>query len=143
MANTREHRYRESLTWNGNLGGGTSGYRDYSRNYQIGSEGKRVIHGSADPAFRGDRYRWNPEELLVTSLSACHKLWYLHLAAEAGSFVTAYADCAERVLEVGRDGVGRFKGVVLRPTVTVAPGSDVGRARTLHKPAHEKCFIAN
>jgi len=87
------------------------------------------------PAFRGDRYRWNPEELLVASLSACHKLWYLHLAAGAGITVTAYTDRAEGVMEVGRDGV-------LHPTVTVAKG-DPERARTLHKPAHEKCFIAN
>jgi organic hydroperoxide reductase OsmC/OhrA len=57
---------------NGNLGTGTSGYRDYSRNYAIVSEGKSAIQGSADPAFRGDRSRWNPEELLVASLSACH-----------------------------------------------------------------------
>ena len=76
-------------------------------------------------------------------LSACHKLWYLHLAADAGIIVTAYADRAEGVMEVRRDGVGRFKRVVLRPTVTVRAGSDLARARTLHKPAHEKCFIAN
>ena len=101
MANTREHRYSVSVTWNGNLGSGTSGYRDYSRNYEIGADGKPVIPGSADPAFRGDRSRWNPEELLVASLSACHKLWYLHLAAEAGIVVTAYADRAEGVMEVG------------------------------------------
>ena len=94
------------------------------------------------PAFRGDRYRWNPEELLVASLSACHKLWYLHLAADAGITVTAYTDRAEGVMEVGRDGVGWFKGVVLHPTVTVAKG-DPERARTLHKTAHQKCFIAN
>ena len=143
MANTSEYRYTVSLTWTGNIGSGTSGYRDYSRDYEISTEGKPVIHGSADPAFRGDRSRWNPEELLVASLSACHKLWYLHLAAEAGIIVTAYADRAEGLLEVGRDGAGRFKSVVLRPTVTVAAGSDIGRARTLHQPAHEKCFIAN
>jgi organic hydroperoxide reductase OsmC/OhrA len=143
MANTREHRYSVSVTWSGNLGSGTSGYGDYSRNYEIDAGGRAAIHGSADPAFRGDRSRWNPEELLVASLSACHKLWYLHLAAEAGIVVTAYADRAEGVMEVGRDGVGRFKGVVLHPTVTVTAGSDVERARTLHKPAHEKCFIAN
>ena len=95
MATTREHRYTVSLTWNGNLGTGTSGYRDYSRNYEIVSNGKPAIQGSADPAFRGDRSRWNPEELLVASLSACHKLWYLHLAAEAGIIVTAYTDRAE------------------------------------------------
>ena len=57
--------------------------------------------------------------------------------------MTAYTDRAEGVMEVGRDGPGRFKSVVLRPTVTVATGSDVGRARALHKPAHEMCFIAN
>ena len=143
MANTREHRYAVSLTWNGNLGTGTSGYRDYSRNYEIVSESKPAIQGSADPAFRGDRSRWNPEELLVASLSACRKLSYLYLAAEAGIIVTAYADRAEGVMEVGRDGVGRFTSALLRPTVTVAAGSDVGLGRTLHKPAHEKCFIAN
>jgi organic hydroperoxide reductase OsmC/OhrA len=79
----------------------------------------------------------------VASLSACHKLSYLHLAAEAGIVVTAYTDRAEGVMELGRDGAGRFRGVVLRPTVTVATGSDVGHARALHKSAHEKCFIAN
>jgi len=109
MANTREHRYAVSLTWTGNLGSGTSGYREYSRDYEIGADGKAAIQGSADSAFRGDRSRWNPEELLVASLSACHKLWYLHLAAEAGIIVTAYVDRTEGVMEVGRDGVGRFK----------------------------------
>jgi organic hydroperoxide reductase OsmC/OhrA len=143
MATTRGHRYAVSVSWSGNLGSGTSGYRDYSRNHEIGADGKPVIQGSADPAFRGDPSRWNPEELLVASLSACHKLWYLHLAAEARIIVTSYTDRAEGVMEVGRDGAGRFKSVVLRPTVTVAKGSDVGRARALHKPAHEKCFIAN
>jgi organic hydroperoxide reductase OsmC/OhrA len=122
MANTREHRYAVSLSWTGNLGSSTSGYREYSRNYEIGADGKPAIQGSADPAFRGDRSRWNPEELLVASLSACHKLWYLHLAAEAGIIVRAYVDRAEGVMEVGRDGVGRFKSAVLRPTVTRGSG---------------------
>jgi organic hydroperoxide reductase OsmC/OhrA len=143
MANTREHRYAVSLTWTGNRGSGTSGYRDYSRSYEIGADGKLAIQGSADPAFRGDRSRWNPEELLVASLSGCHKLSYLYLVAEAGIIVTAYADRAEGVVEVGRDGAGRFKNVVLHPIVTVAAGSDAEQARTLHKLAHEKCFIAN
>src|SRR6201987_3088799 len=143
MANTREHRYVVAVNWTGNRGSGTSGYPVFAPDWETAGESKPVIPGSADPAFRGDRSRWDPEELLVASLSACHKLWYLPLAAEAGVIVTAYADRAEGVMEVGRDGVGRFKSVVLHPTVTVAAGSDVGRARTLHKPAHEKCFIAH
>jgi organic hydroperoxide reductase OsmC/OhrA len=126
MAATRDHRYAISLNWSGNLGSGTSASRDYSRSYEIGAEGKPVIYGSADSAFRGDRSRWNPEELLVPSLSACHKLWCLHLAAEAGIIVTAYTDRAEGVMEVGRDGAGRFKSVTLRPPGTVTTASDVG-----------------
>jgi organic hydroperoxide reductase OsmC/OhrA len=143
MASTREHRYAVSVSWTGNLGIGTSGYRDYSRDYDISAEDKPAIRGSSDPAFRGDRSRWNPEELLVASLSACHKLWYLHLAADAGIVVTAYVDHAEGVMETTAAGSGRFKSVVLRPVVTVTAGSDVERARALHEPAHEKCFIAN
>ena len=143
MVSTHEHRYAVSVTWTGNLGSGTSGYRDYSRDYEIGAEAKPIILGSSDPAFRGDRSRWNPEELLVASLSACHKLWYLHLAAEAGIVVTAYVDRAEGVMETSSGGSGRFTSVVLRPIVTVAAGSDFDLARALHKVAHEKCFIAN
>src|SRR5215472_15504630 len=124
MSNTREHRYSASITWKGNLGKGTSGYQDYSRSYDIGADGKPTIQGSADPAFRGDRARWNPEELLLASLSACHKLSYLYLAAEAKIIVTAYTDRAEGVMEVGRDGAGRFTRVVLHPIVTVTAGSD-------------------
>ena len=75
MANTREHRYTVSVTWNGNLGSGTSGYRDYSRYYEIGAGGKASIHGSADPAFRGDRSRWNPatESATITTAGGHHR----------------------------------------------------------------------
>ena len=61
----------------------------------------------------------------MAALSACLKLWYLHLGVEDGIIVTAYADSAEGVMEVGRNGIGRFKSVVLHPTVTLATGSDV------------------
>ena len=76
-----EHRYLVRVEWTGNTGSGTSDYKSYSRNHLIQAEGKPDIPGSSDPAFRGDRTRWNPEDLLVGSLSACHKLWYLHLCA--------------------------------------------------------------
>ena len=142
MANTREHRYVVTVSWTGNRGSGTSGYRDYARDCEI-ADGKPAIPASADPAFRGDRSRWNPEELLVASLSACHKLSYLHLAAAAGIVVTAYTDRAEGVMELSPGGIGRFKSVVLHPAVTVKAGSDIERARALHERAHEMCFIAN
>ncbi len=141
---TKTHRYTVTVTWTGNTGTGTSGYRNYERRHEISAgAGKPAIPGSSDPAFRGDQARWNPEELLVASLSACHKLWYLHLCAEAGIVVLAYVDQAEGEMEETSDGSGRFRRAILRPRVTVAAGSDIAKARELHHAAHAKCFIAN
>jgi len=143
VADTREHRYSVTVRWTGNLGSGTTGYDAYSRNHEIGAEGKQHIQGSSDPAFRGDRSRWNPEEFLVASLSTCHMLWYLHLAADEGIVVTAYTDQPEGVMEERSDGSGSLTRVVLRPTVTLIGTDNTNRASALHRVAHEKCFIAN
>ena len=103
------HRYETVTTWAGNLGTGTSGYRAYSRDHHISTPVKSApILASSDPAFRGDRTRYNPEELLVGALSACHMLWVLHLCAEAGITVTEYVDIAEGVLTENADGSGQF-----------------------------------
>jgi organic hydroperoxide reductase OsmC/OhrA len=138
----REHRYSVTVTWTGNTGTGTSGYRDYARAHEISAEGKQAIAASSDAYFRGDRTRWNPEELLVAALSSCHQLSYLHLCADAGIVVVEYLDHAEGVMVETPDGAGQFVRVVLRPKVTVAAGSDVAKAKELHHQAHEMCFIA-
>jgi organic hydroperoxide reductase OsmC/OhrA len=143
VSDTREHRYSVTVRWTGNLGSGTSDYGAYSRDHEIGAEGKQNIRGSSDPAFRGDRSRWNPEDFLVASLSTCHMLWYLHLAAGKGIVVTAYTDQPEGTMEERSDGSGRLTRVVLRPTVTMIGTGDMHRANALHHVAHEKCFIAN
>ena len=87
-----DHEYSVRVEWTGNLGTGTSGYRDYSRDHDVRgtTADLPVIRGSADPAFRGDARKWNPEQLLLASLSQCHMLWYLHFAADAGVTVTGY-----------------------------------------------------
>lgn len=141
----KEHHYAVAVEWTGNTGSGTAAYRSYERAHVISAphDGKPAIPGSSDPAFRGDPARWNPEELLVAALSACHKLWYLHLCAVNGVVVTGYVDQASGVMIEDADGVGRFRRVVLRPVVTVTPASDAGRARALHDEAHRHCFIAN
>jgi organic hydroperoxide reductase OsmC/OhrA len=140
----RNYCYRVTVTWTGNTGVGTSDYRGYERKYEISAGGEKpVIHGSSDPVFRGDRTRWNPEELLVASLSACHKLWFLHLCAEAGVQVVAYVDQAEGSMQERPDGSGYFDRVVLRPEVTISRAADLEKAERLHEMAHRKCFIAN
>lgn len=139
----RSHTYTLTVTWTGNLGAGTSTYGGYGRDHVYAAPGKPPILGSADPAFRGDAARYNPEELLLASISSCHMLWYLHLAADAGIVVTAYADAptADMVEDHARG--GWFTGAVLRPRVEIAAGGNAGLARDLHEAAHAKCFIAN
>ncbi|NTY92969.1 OsmC family protein [Pseudomonas putida] len=136
------HEYDVQVTWTGNEGAGTSSYRGYSRAHVITATGKIPIEGSSDPSFRGDSTRWNPEELLLASLSACHKLWYLGLCAEAGVVVVTYEDNAQGTMVEESHGAGQFTSVVLRPRVVLAPGSEIEKAQTLHQVAHEKCFIA-
>ena len=131
------------MEWTGDAGAGTASYRAYERAHVIGAPGKPPIPGSSAPAFRGDASRWNPEELLVASLSACHMLQYLHLCAEAGVVVTAYADEADGEIATEPDGGGRFVRLTLRPRVTVTPGSDLATAERLHAEAHRRCFIAS
>ncbi len=138
----RKHRYSVRVTWTGNEGEGTAFYRTYSRSHRIDGDGKATIEGSADPNFRGDRTRWNPEELLLASLSACHKLWYLGLCAEAGVTVEAYEDEAEGTMVEEPGGAGQFTSVILRPRVTLRAGSDHIQAEALHARAHSMCFIA-
>lgn len=139
----KDHAYSVTVTWTGNSGTGTSGYRAYERAHEIEILGKPVILGSADPAFRGDPARYNPEEMLVASLSTCHMLWYLHLCSADGIVVLAYQDVAEGVMIEDGDSGGRFKEVVLQPEITLAPGSDQHSAAALHDMAHARCFIAN
>jgi organic hydroperoxide reductase OsmC/OhrA len=137
------HQYKATITWVGNQGTGTSGYRSYSRNHTISIEGKPDIPGSSDPSFRGDRTRYNPEELLVASLSTCHMLWYLHLCADAGIVVVEYTDDATGNMTETADGGGHFSKVVLYPKVVVTDAAMIEKANELHHRANQLCFIAN
>jgi organic hydroperoxide reductase OsmC/OhrA len=139
----RMHTYDVSVTWTGNRGTGTSGYRDYDRAHEVHANGPAPIAASSDPAFRGDPGRWNPELELTAALSQCHMLWFLHLCADAGVTVTSYADEAHGCMAEDADGGGRFTEVVLRPRVTVASAGMIEAATALHAEAHAKCFIAS
>jgi organic hydroperoxide reductase OsmC/OhrA len=137
-----EHGYKARLIWDGNLGDGTSTYGGYGRKYRVQIDGKPELKGSADPMFRGDRDAYNPEDLFVASLSACHLLSYLALCARSKINVIAYEDDASGVLKLRPDGGGSFESVILRPVVTITPESDERRAMELHETAHDLCFIA-
>lgn len=136
------HQYNTKLVWTGNAGYGTQTYSSYSRAYIISVDGKNDILGSSDPAFRGDASRYNPEELLVASLSSCHMLWFLHLCSAAGIIVIGYEDEAKGTMIETADGGGHFSEVILYPVVTIEGNVDKEKLDTLQHEAHKKCFIA-
>jgi organic hydroperoxide reductase OsmC/OhrA len=137
------HHYHATTKWVGNRGEGTLDYKGYDRNHDISIEGKQTLLCSSDPSFRGDKSRLNPEDLLVSSLSGCHMLWYLHLCVVNGVVITAYEDEASGVMQEDTDGSGYFLEVTLRPNVVVADKSMFDKAIALHHDANKMCFIAN
>lgn len=139
---SKTHLYRLHTKWTGNNGVGTVHYGSYDRSHVIWADNKPEILASSDPAFRGDKAMYNPEELLVGSLSACHMLWFLHLCAESGVVVLEYTDSPTGIMEEAQDG-GRFKEVTLKPAVIVKEQSSLDKLSDLHKKANELCFIAN
>lgn len=138
----REHHYKITTRWTGNTGGGTANYRDYGRDHDLIAAGKPVIQASADPAFRGQPERWNPEELMVAALADCHMLTYLALCARERIVVTAYEDVTTGTMAELAGG-GRFTEVTLAPVVTITDPEKVDRALELHHDANKQCFIAN
>jgi organic hydroperoxide reductase OsmC/OhrA len=137
-----DHNYAVTIAWVGNTGQGTKTLRSYSRNHEVSSEGVATIFGSSDPSFRGDASRWNPEQLYLASISQCHMLVYLALAAKEGVTVLHYEDTATGLMVEEEDGAGQFESVTLHPVVVVSGASDPDLAESLHDRVADYCFIA-
>ncbi|SDE25520.1 OsmC family protein [Auraticoccus monumenti] len=136
-----DHHYALTVEWTGDRGTGTTGYRGYGRDHVVRAEGVPDLLGSADPTFRGDRDRWNPELLLLAALSQCHMLSFLHVCVTEGVVVTGYRDAATASMRLHPDGSGEFTEAVLHPGVRVAAGHRTD-LDTLHHRANQLCFIA-
>jgi organic hydroperoxide reductase OsmC/OhrA len=138
----RRHLYTSRIAWTGNRGEGTRHYRGYDRTWEIATPGKPVIACSNDPLLGGDPSLPNPEDLLLSTVAACHMLWYLHYASDAGIVVHDYVDEPVGTAEMLADGAARFVEVTLRPRITLAAGSDRGAADACHARIHKVCFVA-
>jgi organic hydroperoxide reductase OsmC/OhrA len=139
----KTHQYHTTLRWTGNTGAGTISYRGYERAHLIAVEGKPTIEGSSDPSFRGDKTKYNPEEMFVASLSSCHMLWFLHFCTESAVIVLGYSDAATGTMTESADGNGRFSEVILKPRVQVKEQWMIEKTGAIHDKAHHFCFIAN
>ena len=121
----------------------------YSRAHEWRFDGGAVVRGSSSPHSVklpfSDPAAVDPEEALVASVSSCHMLWFLSLAAEQGYVVDSYADAAEA--QLGPIGFGRqgITDIVLRPRVAFSGPRrpDDAAVDALHHVAHERCYIAN
>ena len=136
----KEHHYAAHLAWSGD---NTTEYATYDRAHDIAFDGKPNLQLTADPAFRGDASKHNPEDLLLAAISSCHMLSYLALCAKYGINVLAYEDRPTGIMREDGKGGGKFEEVTLHPVVTIANAEQIERAEKLHERAHEQCFIAN
>jgi organic hydroperoxide reductase OsmC/OhrA len=134
------HRYRATCAWSGSTG---DGYEGYSREHTVAcAPANDGLTLSSDPAFRGDPDRLNPEQLLLAAAVSCQLLSFLAVASRARIDVVAYSDEAEADMPED-DRPMRITAIRLRPTITVAPGTNVDRIPRLVEVAHKECFIAN
>lgn len=140
------HQFETRLTWPARADQPRPPEQVFSRDNVMHTPGKHDVAGSAPAVYGGDPSRYNPEELLLMSLSECHMLTYLAVAAKKRMTIIAYEDRATGTLGIGPHGnAGKMsmQEVVLRPKVTVAKGTDLAEAMAIHDKAHANCFMAN
>jgi len=120
----------------------------YSRAHRWRFDGGAVVPGSSSPHVvpvpQSDPSAVDPEEAFVASLSSCHMLWFLAIAAKRGCVVDAYSDEAAGVMARNASKRLAMTEVVLRPRVRFSGKlpSEAEHA-AMHALAHERCFIAN
>lgn len=137
---TNEHIYTLDLQWTGKK------EIDHHRNdriYEIELDGKDKIKGSADKPFFGDPSLYNPEDLLLSSLSACHMMSFLYVCRQEKLKVLSYQDQPIAYLKLHVDGSGCFTKAILKPKVKFVKALSLEKINTLHKKAGSLCFIAN
>ncbi len=120
-------------------------YDTYDRTHEWAFEGGIKVQASSAPAYLGRAEFVDPEEALVASLSSCHMLTFLAIAARKRLHVVSYHDEAEGYLEKNAKGKLAVTRVILRPKVVFKEGVQVDKEvlDRLHHRAHEECFIAN
>ncbi|MEO5798724.1 MAG: OsmC family protein [Gemmatimonadales bacterium] len=121
----------------------------YSRRHLLSFDGGAEVPGSSSPLHVrlpfSDPAAVDPEEAFVASLSSCHMLTFLYLAAKRGFRIDRYADTAAGVMGKGADGREWMSVVTLHPEVTFSGTPLPTRAEidALHHASHDECYIAN
>ena len=142
------HTYRAEVHWQRQAGEAFTDNR-YSRRHLLRFDGGAELAGSSSPQVVrppwSDPAAVDPEEMFVASLSSCHMLWFLSLAANDDWCVDAYTDNAVGVMAQDERGRLAMTVVTLQPAVRFAGphAPDATQLADLHHRAHEACFIAS
>ncbi|MDA1371407.1 MAG: OsmC family protein [Proteobacteria bacterium] len=139
--------YKATISWQRNGGDLLTG--KYSRAHIWKFDGGLEVPASASPQIVP--FPWSreenvdPEEAFIASLSSCHMLFYLSLAAEQGFQVDTYEDCAVGKMARNRQGKYIVSEVELNPRISHSGDliPDKAAKDTLHHQANDQCFIAN
>ena len=135
--------HRATIIWH--RGSTDFSYEAYSRDHQWKFESGVTIEASASPGFRGTPENVDPEEAYVASLSSCHMLTFLAIAARRRLVVNSYTDSAIGYLEKNARGTLAVTRVTLRPAISFDESGcpSAGELEGLHRMAHQECFLAN
>ena len=138
--------YVATITWRRNEAVFTD--KRYSRAHSWQFDGGCTVPASSSPHIVplpfSDASAVDPEEAFVASLSSCHMLCFLSIAAKRGFVVDNYRDEAQGVMEKCADGKLSITVVTLRPCATFS-GDQIPSTQdihSMHHEAHEECFIA-
>ena len=121
----------------------------YSRKHTLRFDGGAELPGSSSPSVvplpMSDASAVDPEEMFVASLSSCHMLWFLSIAAARTFCVDSYVDNASGIMARNADGKMAMTVVTLKPHVVFSgdPQPTVDQIHAVHHKAHAECFIAN
>ncbi|MDA8963128.1 OsmC family protein [Pseudomonadales bacterium] len=140
--------YTAKVIWNR---GSHESYIDnqYSRGHHWIFDGGLTVPASSSPhivplpfSVEGNV---DPEEAFIASLSSCHMLFFLGIAAKKRWVVDAYTDNATGVMENDSDGNMAMTKVTLRPKVDFSGEKPptLEQVEKVHHQSHRKCFIAN
>ena len=121
----------------------------YSRKHTLRFDGGAELPGSSSPSVvplpMSDASAVDPEEMFVASLSSCHMLWFLSIAATRKFCVDSYTDNASGLMTRNAEGKMAMTVVTLKPYVVFSGDLQptVEQIHALHHKAHIECFIAN
>lgn len=137
------HLFKVALNWIKKEPQTDSSTRIYTKSHHISIEGKPDLEVSAAKTFKGDPNLYNPEDLLLSSLTSCHMMSYLYCCTQHKIEVISNQDHSEATLQINPDGSGKIIKVDLFPEIIISNSSQIELALLLHKKANELCFIAN